>query len=165
MNYLQQERNYNILNGISRILQQNHLLGAESLSLLADKTVNKTSWTTVIMDRFDSRSIPIYNSELITRINTAYQQETSQLNSSRKKLIEHIEKEINHRKKQLSDAGAEMRKKHTDAIRSYTEWQVAIANNLPEGEINRLHFQHQALARSHEAELAYYQTRHTQLKN
>ena len=82
MNYLQQERNYNILNGISRILQQNHLLGAESLSLLADKTINKTSWTSVIMDRFDARAIPVYNSEFITRINTAYQQETSQINST-----------------------------------------------------------------------------------
>ena len=165
MNYLQQERNYNILNGISRILQQNHLLGAESLSLLADKTVNKTNWTTVIMDRFDSRSIPIYNSELITRINTAYQQETSQINSTRKMLIEHIEKEINHRKKQMSDAGTEMRKKRTDAIRSFNEWKVAIANNLPAAEIERLLFQHQALARSHETELAYYQEQHTQLKN
>ena len=77
MDYLQKERNYNILNGISRILQQNKLLGAESLSLLADKTVDKSTWTTVIMDRYDSRSIPIYNSELITRINTAYQQAVS----------------------------------------------------------------------------------------
>ena len=108
MDYLQKERNYNILNGISRILQQNKLLGAESLSLLADKTVSKSTWTTVIMDQYDSRSIPIYNSELITRINTAYQQECQQLNSSRKKLIEHIEKEINIRKKQLNDAGTEM---------------------------------------------------------
>ena len=81
MDYLQKERNYNILNGISRILQQNKLLGAESLSLLADKTVSKSTWTSVIID---SRSIPIYNSELITRINTAYQQECQQLNSSRK---------------------------------------------------------------------------------
>ena len=56
------------------------------------------------MDRFDARAIPAYNSELITRINTAYQQETSQINSARKKLIEHIEREINHRKKQMSDA-------------------------------------------------------------
>ena len=73
-------------------MHQNHLLGAESLSLLADKTINKTSWTSIIMDRFDARAIPAYNSELITRINTAYQQETSQINSTRKKLIEHIEK-------------------------------------------------------------------------
>ena len=136
MDYLQKERNYNILNGISRILQQNKLLGAESLSLLADKTVSKSNWTTVIMDRYDSRSIPIYNSELITRINTAYQQECQQLNSSRKKLIEHIEKEINIRKKQLNDAGTEMRKKHTDTIRAYTEWQVAITKNLPDDDIN-----------------------------
>ena len=153
MNYLQQERNYNILNSISHILQQNGLHGTENLSLLADKTINRTGWTSVIMDRFDSRAIPVYNSELITRINTAYQQEISQINSTRKKLIEHIEKEINHRKKQMSDAGTEMRKKHTDAIRSFNEWQVAIANNLPPAEICRLHFQHQALARSHETEL------------
>ena len=39
-----------------------------------------------------------------------------------------------------------------------------MANNFPDEEINKLHFQHLALARSHEAELAYYQTRHTQLK-
>ena len=165
MDYLQKERNYNILNGISRILQQNKLLGAESLSLLADKTVSKSTWTTVIMDRYDSRSIPIYNSELITRINTAYQQECQQLNSSRKKLIEHIEKEINIRKKQLNDAGTEMRKKHTDTIRAYTEWQVAITNNLPENEIYKFHFQKQALEKSYRAELAYYQARHSQLKN
>ena len=56
------------------------------------------------MDRFDARVIPVYNSELITRINTAYQQETSQINSARKKLIEHIEREINHSKKQMADS-------------------------------------------------------------
>ena len=121
MNYLQQERNYNILNGISRILQQNGLHGAENLSLLADKTINKIGWTSVIMDRFDARVIPVYNSELITRINTAYQQETNQINSTRKKLIEHIEKEINYRKRQMSDTCNEMRRKHTDLIRSYNE--------------------------------------------
>ena len=160
MDYLQKERNYNILNGISRILQQNKLLGAESLSLLADKTVSKSTWTSVIMDRYDARSIPIYNSELITRINTAYQQECQQLNSSRKKFIEHIEYEINIRKRQLNDAGTEMRKKHTETIRAYTEWQVAITNNLPENEIYKYHFQKQTLEKSYKAELAYYQARH-----
>ena len=110
MNYLQQERNYNILNSISRILQQNGLHGTENLSLLADKTINRTGWSSVIMDAFDERAIPVYNSELITRINTAHHQELNQINSTRKKLIEHIEKEINYRKKQISDACNEMRK-------------------------------------------------------
>ena len=138
MNYLQQERNYNILNSISRILQQNGLHGKENLSLLADETINRTGWTSVIMDAFDARVIPVYNSELITRINTAYQQETNQINSTRKKLIEHIEKETNYRRKQMSDACTEMRRKQTDVIRSFNEWQVAIANHLPATDIERL---------------------------
>ena len=58
-----------------------------------------------------------------------------------------------------------MRKKHTDTIRAYTEWQVAITNNLPENEIYKYHFQKQTLEKSYRAELAYYQARHLQLKN
>ena len=51
MNYLQSERNYTILNSISRILKQKGLEGTENLSLLADKTVNKTGWTSVLLGR------------------------------------------------------------------------------------------------------------------
>ena len=75
MNYLQSERNYTILNSISRILKQNGLEGTESLSLLADKTVNKTGWIYVLLDAYDNRSLPVYTSELITCINTAHHQE------------------------------------------------------------------------------------------
>ena len=49
MNYLQSERNYTILNSISRILKQNGLEGTENLSLLADKTINKTGWTSQLL--------------------------------------------------------------------------------------------------------------------
>ena len=58
MNYLKSEKNYTILNSITRILKQNGLEGTESLSLLADKTVNKTGWTSVLLDVYDSRSLP-----------------------------------------------------------------------------------------------------------
>ena len=108
MNCLQQERNYTILNSISRILQQNGLHGTENLSLLADKTIKKTGWTSVFMDAFDAQAVPVYNSELITRINTAHHQELNQINSNRKKLIDHLEKEINYRKKQMTDACNDM---------------------------------------------------------
>ena len=94
MNYLQSEKNYTILHSISRILKQNGLEGTESLSLLADKTVNKTGWTSVLLDAYDNRSLPVYTSELMTRINTAYHQEMTQVNSTRKKLMDHLEKEI-----------------------------------------------------------------------
>ena len=85
MNYLQSEKNYTILHSISRILKQNDLEGTESLSLIADKTVNKTGWTSVLLDAYDNRSLPVYTSELITRINTAHHQEMTQVNSTRKK--------------------------------------------------------------------------------
>ena len=74
-----------------------------------DKTINKIGWTSVIMDAFDARAVPVYNSELITRINTAHHQEINQINSTSQKLIAYIEKEINYRKKQTSDACNEMR--------------------------------------------------------
>ena len=165
MNYLQQERNYNILNGIGRILQQNGLHRAENLSLLADKTINRTGWTSVIMDAFDARAIPVYNSELITRINTAHHQEINQIHSTRKKLIEHIEKEINYRKKQISDACNEMRRKYTDVIRSHNDHQVAIANHLAVTEIEKLLSQKQSLAKSYDTEFDIYKDRHRQLQN
>ena len=58
-----------------------------------------------------------------------------------------------------------IRKKHTETIRAYTEWQVAITNNLPGNEIDRYLFQKQTLENSYRAEFAYYQARHLQLKN
>ena len=121
MNYLQSERNYTILNSISRILKQNGLEGTESFSLLADKTVNKTGWTSVLLDAYDNRSLPVYTSELITRTNTAHHQELTQINSTRKKLTDHLEKEISYQKKQITDACNEMRRKYTDVIRSYND--------------------------------------------
>lgn len=109
MNYLQSERNYTILNSIFRILQQNGLKGTENLSLLVDKTINKTGWTSVLLDAYDARAVPVYTSEFITRINTAHHQELTQINSTRKKLIDHLEKEISYRKKSITDACNEMR--------------------------------------------------------
>ena len=88
MNYLQSERNYTILNSISRILKQNGLEGTENLSLLADKTINKTAWTSVLLDVYDAWAVPVYTSELITRINTAHHQELTQIYLTRKKLID-----------------------------------------------------------------------------
>ena len=84
MNYLQSEKNYTILHSISKILKQNGLEGSESLSILADKSINKTGWTSVLFDAYDTRTLPVYTSELITRINTAHHQEMTQVNSSRK---------------------------------------------------------------------------------
>ena len=81
---LQAEKNYTILNSISKILKQNNLEGSESLTLLADKSINKTGWTSVLLDAYDNRDLPVYTSELITRMNTAYHQEMTQVNSSRK---------------------------------------------------------------------------------
>ena len=130
MNYLQSERNYTILNSISRILKQNGLEGTENLSLLADKTINKTGWTSVLLNAYDTRAVPVYTSEFITRINTAHHQEMTQVNSTRKKLIDHLEKEVSFRKKQLNDACNEMRRKYTDVIHSYNDYETAISNNL-----------------------------------
>ena len=56
-------------------------------------------------------------------------------------------REINHRKKQMSDAGTEMRKKHTDAIRSFNELKVAIANKLAAAEIERFAFSTSSLGK------------------
>ena len=111
MNYLESKRNYTILNSISRILKQNGLEGTKNLSLLADKAINKTGWTSVLLGAYDNRALPVYTSELITRINTAHHQELTQINSTRKKLIDHLEKEISYRKKQITDACHEMRRK------------------------------------------------------
>ena len=82
------------------------------------------------MDAFDARAVPVYNSELITRINTAHHQEINQINSTSQKLIAYIEKEINYRKKQITDACNDMRRKYTDVIRSFNDHQAAIANHL-----------------------------------
>ena len=57
MNYLESKRNYTILNSISRILQQNGLKETENLSLLTDKTINKTGWTSVLLDAYDALCI------------------------------------------------------------------------------------------------------------
>ena len=59
MNYLQSEKNYTILHSISKILKQNGLEGTESLSLLADKYINKTGWTSVLLDAYDNRTLPV----------------------------------------------------------------------------------------------------------
>ena len=96
--------NYTILHSIRKILKQDGLEGSESLSLLADKSINKTGWTSVLLDAYDNRTLSVYTSELITRINTAHHQEMTQVNSTRKKLIDHLEKEISLRKKYLNDA-------------------------------------------------------------
>ena len=107
-----------------------------------------------------SRSLPVYTSELITRINTAHHQEMTQVNSTRKKLIDHLEKEISLRKKYLNDACTEMRRKHTDVIRSLAEYETAIANHLNQAEIDRLHSHKQSLAVSYQAELRFYEERY-----
>ena len=145
MNYLQSERNYTILNSISRILKQNGLEGTESLSLLAEKTVNKTGWTSVLLDGYDNRFLPVYTSELITRINTAHHQEMTEVNSTRKKLIDHLEKAISLRKKHLHDSCTEMKQKHTYVIRSIAGYETAITNHLDQAEIVRLHSHKQSL--------------------
>ena len=63
----------------------------------------------------------MYTSELITRINTAHHKELTQINSTRKKLIDHLEKEISYQKKQIANACNEMRRIYTDVIRSYND--------------------------------------------
>ena len=72
----------------------------------------------------------------------------TQVNSTRKNLIDHLENEVSFRKKQLHDACNEMRRKNTDVIRSYNDYQAAISNNLDPAEIDRLLSQKQSLAKS-----------------
>ena len=73
--YLAQERQYQILNSVSVIIPQNNLLGAQNLSSLADRSISKRDWPSVILKGYDEHSVPVYTSELITTINAAYQQE------------------------------------------------------------------------------------------
>ena len=58
-----------------------------------------------------------------------------------------------------------MRRKHTDVIRSLTEYETAIANHLDQTEIDRLHSHKQSLAVSYQAELRLYEERHRLLQN
>ena len=68
-NYLAQGRNYQILNHISDILQQNILPGSSNLSSLADRSISKRDWSTVLLKGYDERKTPVFTSELITCIN------------------------------------------------------------------------------------------------
>ena len=83
VNYLQAEKNYDILNSISEILKQNKLPGVDSLTSLADKSINKRGWSSVLLAAYDNRKLPTFTSEIITRINTAHHQEMIQINSTR----------------------------------------------------------------------------------
>ena len=57
------------------IIQQNNLLGAQNLSSLADRSISKRDWPSVILKVYDEHSVPVYTYELITTINAAYHQE------------------------------------------------------------------------------------------
>ena len=107
----------------------------------------------------------MYTNELITGINTAHHQELTQINSTRKKLIDHLEKEISYRKKQITDACNEMRRKYTDVILSYNDHLTAIANKLVPTEIDMLCSQKQSLAESYNTERRLYEDRHRQLQH
>ena len=102
----------------------------------------------------------MYTSELITRINTAHHQEMTQVNSNRKKLIDHLEKEISLRKKYLNDACNEMRWKHTEIIHALAEYETAIANHLDRAEIDRLLSHKQSVVVSYQTELRLNEERH-----
>ena len=117
------------------------------------------------MDAYDARAVPVYTSELITCINTAHHQELTQINSTRKKLIDHLEKEISYRKKQITDACNEMGQKYTDVILSYNDHLTAIANKLVPTEIDMLCSQKQSLAESYNTERRLYEDRHRQLQH
>ena len=106
----------------------------------------------------------MYTSELITRINTAHHQEMTQVNSTRKKLIDHLEKEISLRKKYLNDACTEIRRKHTDIIRALAEYETTTANHLDRAEIDRLHSHKQSVVISYQAELRLYDESPTFMK-
>ena len=165
MNYLQSEKNYTILHSISKILKQNSLESSESLSLLADKSINKTGWTSVLLDAFDNRNLPVYTSELITRINTAHHREMTQENSSRKKLIDHLENGINLRRKFLNDTDNDFRRKHTELIRATAEHDAALANHLDRAEIDKLYSHKQSVTTAYYTEQRLFEERHQLLQN
>ena len=156
MNYFQSEKNYTILHSISKILKQIGLEGSESLSLLADKSINKTGWTSFLLDAYDNRTLPVYKSE---------HQEMTQVNSSRKKLIDHLENEINLRRKYLNDTSNDIRRKHTEIIRASAEYDSALANHLDPAEIDRLYSHKQSVTTAYYIEHRLYEERHQLLQN
>ena len=91
--YLDQERQYHVLNSISEIIQKNGLLGASNLSTLADRSIGKRNSSAVLLKAYDERKIPVFTSKLITRINVVHQQEINQINSTRTKFITRLKNE------------------------------------------------------------------------
>ena len=165
MNYLQAEKNAAILNSISKILKQNGLQGAESITLLADKSISKKGWTAVLLDAYANRTLPVYTSELITRINTAHHQEMTQVNSTRKKLIDHLENEISLKKKFQNDITNDFCHKQTDPIRTQIAYETALADRIDQAELVKLRSHFQSVQTSYATEEKLYHERLNFLKD
>ena len=101
--FMVNKKNYTILHSISEIIRKNKFEGADSLANLADRSINKCGWSVDLLEAYDGRKKPMFTSELITHINAANQQEFSQVNSARTKLINRLETEISTKRKIQND--------------------------------------------------------------
>ena len=123
---------------ISEIREQNNLAGVDSLTSLADKSINKRGWSAVLLDAYNNRKLPTFISELITRINFAHQQEMMQVNSMRTKLINRLENEINSKRKSQNVTTHDSCQKQTEICRAFYAYEAALADNVDEKDIVKL---------------------------
>ena len=117
-----------------------------------------------MLNEYDNRTLPVYTSELITRINTAHHQEMTQVNAIRKRYIDHLENEINLRKKDQNDLTNDIRAKQLDLICAQTAYDTALNNRVDQAELVKIYSHYRCVETSVTAERRNYDNRMTHLQ-
>ena len=119
--YLGEEMLLNQFSILAENIQKALPPGHESSQRIANQIQNlktkRERWPGKIMNVWQSRILPVFSSESITKLNQAHMSTVEEVNESRKKQKESLRADINRKKKQLDDIDTK-REKTQDTFQS-----------------------------------------------